>query len=626
RAALRQAQRLTQSDRRTDRNLRWTAVDVFLTDRPVRSLDELFNELSVVLVQQGLTPGDHVRFVSQLTRQGWRMLEDGDGAEAKKAFVNAITWINKNVPPSEPTDPQGKIKIRRADQLRWLAIVNAVNGMAAAVAAAPSETLDDDQHEMTSVAVEAAGLLGQPLVQAHLLRSLAIISHRRGDAADRVAGLLRRARDVADHRAHVLADGHHLAVWARHRQNVAQSLWDLVGIDEPEPQRPGGDTAGRLFVRLAADRSETFGVARDRLITPPEPSHQAPPEAVSDPPPIPQAPVSPTPIVNAAPETTSAAAEPVWLASLIAETGGRCWTLALAVETARDLGHRHVGLEHVLLATLSDGGCAYLMTPLGAPLSAVRQTTASWYASGVDPPTEAEPALWPLARSALAVARGVGETRVRPAHLLLALLADTHGSGAAALVRHGVDLEEASARIRADLLDPVRETLLAPLFAAGRAAAAHRLTLPAWLAVGAALDLAADTPAAILDPDHLRAALHTPPAQPNQDRSLVRLGCQARGVLAAARHTADHDGSWGIEVSHLQQATEDDPGPAPPGTTLLTRAASAVARDRRSRWTGPEDIAMAGTDHGRPLADPVPVLTPQARRMLPTHHLARSVE
>jgi ATP-dependent Clp protease ATP-binding subunit ClpA len=120
-------------------------------------------------------------------------------------------------------------------------------------------------------------------------------------------------------------------------------------------------------------------------------------------------------------------------------TGTARMTLIEAVQEAQAAGHAAVDTEHLLLGIAASGGPpAHVLAELGGTELALRK------AAGRLPPggrrlMPACPAglTWRL-RQVLALAQALGQDRVGPEHLLLALAAEGRGRGARALASAGV--------------------------------------------------------------------------------------------------------------------------------------------------------------------------------------------
>jgi hypothetical protein len=127
----------------------------------------------------------------------------------------------------------------------------------------------------------------------------------------------------------------------------------------------------------------------------------------------------------------------------------------LAMEQARQLGHDHLGTEHLLLGLLAagDGVAAQVLASMGIPLEEVRSRVENIIGPGRSPGTRAGRILpTPQARKVLSLtlreALALGHNDVGTGHLLLALLSEGHGIAAQVLTALGAD----HARVREQVL------------------------------------------------------------------------------------------------------------------------------------------------------------------------------
>jgi prophage maintenance system killer protein len=125
----------------------------------------------------------------------------------------------------------------------------------------------------------------------------------------------------------------------------------------------------------------------------------------------------------------------------------------LAMEQARQLGHDHLGTEHLLLGLLGagDGVAVQVLASMGIPLEEVRRRVEAIIGRG--PGTRAGRILpTPQARRVLGLtlreALALGHNDVGTGHLLLALLREGHGIAAQVLTALGAD----HARVREQVL------------------------------------------------------------------------------------------------------------------------------------------------------------------------------
>lgn len=127
--------------------------------------------------------------------------------------------------------------------------------------------------------------------------------------------------------------------------------------------------------------------------------------------------------------------------------------LDLSLEEARQLGHDHLGTEHLLLGLLGagDGVAVHVLASMGIPLDEMRSRVEGIIGRG--PGTRASRILpTPQARRVLGLtlreALALGHNDVGTGHLLLALLREGHGIAAQVLTALGAD----HARVREQVL------------------------------------------------------------------------------------------------------------------------------------------------------------------------------
>jgi len=116
----------------------------------------------------------------------------------------------------------------------------------------------------------------------------------------------------------------------------------------------------------------------------------------------------------------------------------------LSLEEARQLGHEHLGTEHLLLGLLGagDGVAVQVLASMGIPLEEARSRVeniighgAGTRAGRIQPTPQARRVLGLTLREALAL----GHNDVGTGHLLLALLREGHGIAAQVLTALGAD-------------------------------------------------------------------------------------------------------------------------------------------------------------------------------------------
>ncbi|MFL6110545.1 MAG: Clp protease N-terminal domain-containing protein [Catenulispora sp.] len=648
--SLRRAQRLTQRSRATERHLRWTAAEVRLAARQFRTADEFVHEISGALSEQNLSPREIARLNRLTVMMAWRLVVGGDAEGAARVFYSVRRDLDLDPAGTGIRRPDGRFRVPAEHQPAWRLFTLAVAGEVAA-AAARDEELSGDDRAAADLATNLAWYFDENLTGARMLLTWALVDHRHGgDPKDAVAKL-QRAQRFADLGLHTFADSRSQDEWIRLRQEIAAALYACSGTEEPPVTSPWPATpqardqaekaraqAEALFDRLAANDPEAFGPARQRVVSrleadlddaalralwgPPTDAVAASGNTPASSTDIPTAPAD-TPVAQseAVVPASPLPADPEWLPALMAAARDRCWMLVLAVDQARALGHGHVGPEHVLLAVARDGACGEILAGLGVTADDLQTTVGSWYARTETTAPVLDSEVSALVRRAAALAGALGESRVQAAHLLIALLAKPHGIGGAVLRTHGVELGEARVRLDAALTAPALQGRAGPLFAAGEIVHDHRLTLPAWLAIGWALDLASTSSGRILGADHLVAGVEAyeekaPPTFAPDRRSTVRIDFPAREILATARHDADAASEWGIDLDHLRRAIRQQPPPADPPAGPDTRAVCDWVARRGAHFVTPEDLSGAPSQEDPPsnVFSPVPVLTPAARR------------
>ena len=126
----------------------------------------------------------------------------------------------------------------------------------------------------------------------------------------------------------------------------------------------------------------------------------------------------------------------------------------LSLEEARQLGHDHLGTEHLLLGLLGagDGVAAQVLASMGIPLEEVRSRVENIIGHGhgpgpragrIQPTPQARRVLGLTLREALAL----GHNDIGTGHLLLALLREGHGVAAQVLTALGADHARAQEQV-----------------------------------------------------------------------------------------------------------------------------------------------------------------------------------
>ncbi|MCC6627458.1 MAG: hypothetical protein IT340_08670 [Chloroflexi bacterium] len=134
------------------------------------------------------------------------------------------------------------------------------------------------------------------------------------------------------------------------------------------------------------------------------------------------------------------------MATPMPRTAALVTAVARAQEEARQLGHRRIGSEHLLLAVLATGdGVAAIQTALHLELATVRAAVADLM-PGTSRPIEGELPLTDSASSALvraeAAARRLGAAAVDTDHLLLGIAQQHEGIGSRVLTDLGATTEK----------------------------------------------------------------------------------------------------------------------------------------------------------------------------------------
>ena len=121
--------------------------------------------------------------------------------------------------------------------------------------------------------------------------------------------------------------------------------------------------------------------------------------------------------------------------------------LSLAQDEARELGHRYIGTEHLLLGLLREerGVAAQALTRLGATLQLVRQMVEEAIGPSTQPvagPIELAPRTKRVLELAVDEARRLGHYYIGTEHLLLGLVREGQGIAAGILETLGIDLDK----------------------------------------------------------------------------------------------------------------------------------------------------------------------------------------
>jgi ATP-dependent Clp protease ATP-binding subunit ClpC len=119
--------------------------------------------------------------------------------------------------------------------------------------------------------------------------------------------------------------------------------------------------------------------------------------------------------------------------------------VCLALRESRDLHHRHVGTEHILLGLLghTDGAAAVVLTKLGVTRDGVLELIMRRVGAGATPRPE-PPAFTQQAVSvldgAMHEALPLGKNHVATEHVLLSIIRDNEGRALANLILHELDV------------------------------------------------------------------------------------------------------------------------------------------------------------------------------------------
>jgi ATP-dependent Clp protease ATP-binding subunit ClpA len=131
----------------------------------------------------------------------------------------------------------------------------------------------------------------------------------------------------------------------------------------------------------------------------------------------------------------------------VPQTPGARSVLRLAQDEARDLGHNHVGTEHILLGLLGEeeGGAAHVLAVLGVTIAEVRAQVAKIVVQGDDDPGDEirlTPAASRVVELAAAEALSLGQSSISTEHLLLGLVRQDQGIAVRILLDFDVDAEK----------------------------------------------------------------------------------------------------------------------------------------------------------------------------------------
>jgi hypothetical protein len=327
---------------------------------------------------------------------------------------------------------------------------------------------------------------------------------------------------------------------------------------------------------------------------------------------------------------TEADAGPPWLHDLLASgPGARCWTVYQAYLLAQNLRHGHVGPEHLLSVMLAERPMNGLIAELAVPFDDLRAAVGARFGvTGGTPVPDSR--LEPLLERAAAEAARWGEHRVRPAWLMLAMLREPGGSGAALLESYGVDRREFLVRLLATTVSASKPAQV-PLFTVDSILGPGRLTVPARLVLASAASRAAEQ-ASMLDVASIRTALQYSDwaaaapriADTGGHGEDVKITGSARAALRTALQLAGSRGSLGIGLGELRQAASASVGPRgefSPAARSVIRTAHWRAVSQGRSYVQPADLGWgieveAAHDVQRQYFGAPPVLTPQSEHVI----------
>ena len=645
--AIRTAQRGTQADRNTDGYLRWAAADVSIAAKPAKSADEVSDDFAAAITRQRVSVRPNEALGRCLLTTASRALDAGHPQSAIDLATTALSMVQLGNRLVQALVETGKRRIPRRRVTAWQLYRDAVTLQIAAATQMGSQrdVLDEEQ---VSRAACAAPQLDDPWAAARLMFEQARWSLGAGKA-NAAAGLLRRALDLGDYRLHTFSDPARQADWIAARSQIATTLGEITGepgqgLGQAWPSTPAhlerrqaaAVAALELFERLRQRDPDVFSAGYARVLA-----------TVSGRPPVAPAPVArpvsalmavPEVVTEAVPEQVPQAAiarsnavpGPTWLRELLASgPGERCWTVYQAFLLAQEMGHGHVGPEHLVPALVAERPIDSLIAEFATSPAELRAAVGARFAAlGTTP--ELDPRLERLLPAAAAEAARWGERRVRPAWLMLAMLREPASAGTALLQSHGVDRHELLVRLLATTVSsspPVR----APLFAIDDLVGPHRLTAPARLALTGAVDFAA-AESGLLGADHIRAAARqydwaacSPEiAGARSTREQVKVTGSARTALRTALHLARSQGISGVSLDHLRRATGADERPHKefsPAFRAVIRAAHGRAASRQRSYLHLADLKWAlEQKNAQPASDACfglpAVLTPQVMQAI----------
>lgn len=133
--------------------------------------------------------------------------------------------------------------------------------------------------------------------------------------------------------------------------------------------------------------------------------------------------------------------------------------LVLAEHQARELHHRSIGTEHLLLGLIEEAGGvgARALAASGISLEQAREKVMSVVSPGLEAASVARPPFTPRAKKVLELslreAIRLGHNHIGTEHLLLGLIREADGVGAQVLTALGADATELRAKIETLLVE-----------------------------------------------------------------------------------------------------------------------------------------------------------------------------
>lgn len=692
-AALRSAQNIHQTDSRADELVRTVAVAVHLSGRrPGTTLDQELDTAAELLRKQELSPENPRVMVALHMVIGERLMRSGHLIEAKQAFSVACWQTGVDVRTAGDDSAFEAWTHRIGPRWRgavhlWLTAIHeqmrahAVNGH-------PVNSLLLGTY---TYAVALAPACENPLLTAGLTTGLARLEP--GDGSTEAARA--KVRQLMETRPFVFADQAAQGSWAHLlAPDTADDLswWTLCG--DPKALTAAARGAEVLFARLNEAAPHVFGAMYRRVLgtsdmltallgtTAPNRAPGGAPRRPVRIPPLVAAPLARAyaadevgkaeksgksergskaagkdkaderadmgdriaaalartgaPLALAVSQRQRRTAAPPWLDDAERITGGRSWTVLTAAVEAHLLGHGRIGPEHLLLSVVDDQECAGLLAPFGVSRRSVRRAVTD--VLGPDRQGPAAGDLSSRAREVLGWARREAdryeEGRLRPVHLLVALLLQETGIPVALLAALGVDTGEVLAGARHRLYADHRRAASDPFVWTRGLPHPHLFTARACGALREAARAAG--PAGLLGLTELAGAVAAHGVRVRAACAMplpeaVTVTYSGRRALDLAVSTARLLGHPGVDLDHISQAVElmteraaaTAAGQAPvvppcdDSLAAALRTASALAHGEGHPCVTPEHLAAAlAAPAPRPAPEiPLP-LTPASKRAL----------